>query len=401
MSMNIEFLSSLWRRPAENITVLDGLRAISVVWICVYHFLLFSELFTDASTHREIVENVPEFVFKGYFAVDIFFVMSGFLIASQLYAELDARGRIDMKRFYLRRTLRLLPVYYLLLIAMSLVPGGSCPNVWANFLYVNNFVPYGSMCMPWSWTLAVEEQFYILFPFFCTCVFLARRRLALLLGVLALLVTENVAHFFYYQDEFHIPLGMKPDDLRVLSFIDRFYDGTHLRIAAILIGVIAAYIHRYHLDRCIAALRRPWVRLSVGAGAAAACWAVIRFSWEQPLPRTLYVLWGGVYHTTFSLILAVLILLALTRLDGFGWLHRVLSARVWYPIAQLSYSIYLVHPLVIFGVFQHEAPTAENKLGLALQTTAIGLALAVVLYFGVERPFIALRRTLERRATRT
>jgi peptidoglycan/LPS O-acetylase OafA/YrhL len=381
-----------------NIHALDGLRAFSVLWVCAYHLLLFPELFTDQPTYREIAELVPGIVHRGYFGVDIFFVMSGFLIASQLYAELDARGRIDLKRFYLRRALRLLPVYYLLLFAMSAIPGGSCPNVWANLLYVNNFMPYGSMCMPWTWSLAVEEQFYILFPLFCTCLFLARRRLALLLGALALLIAENVAHFFRYQHEFHIPLGIKPDAPQVLSFIDRFYDGTHLRIAAILIGVIAAYIHRYHFDRCIAALQRPWLRLSVAAGAAAGCWATVRFSWEEPLPRTLYVLWGSVYHTTFSLFAAALLLLALTRLGGLRWLHRLLSARVWFPIAQLSYSLYLVHPLVILGLYVHEAPTPENMPNLALQATTIVLVLAVVLYLGVERPFIALRRALERRA---
>src|SRR5947208_2452901 len=98
--------------------------------------------------------------------VDIFFVISGYLIASLLLKEHDRTGGIRLKKFYARRAFRVLPAYLigLCLTALILKERSNIGHAWANLLFINNFLPASWQAMGWSWSLAIEEQFYIVFP---------------------------------------------------------------------------------------------------------------------------------------------------------------------------------------------------------------------------------------------
>jgi peptidoglycan/LPS O-acetylase OafA/YrhL len=96
--------------------------------------------------------------------VDVFFVISGFIISHILMREHKATGRLDLKHFYLRRAIRLFPAYYVALGLYGVLDPLPLKNVWANLLYVNNFLPIEQQFMGWAWSLAIEEQFYIVFP---------------------------------------------------------------------------------------------------------------------------------------------------------------------------------------------------------------------------------------------
>lgn len=107
---------------------------------------------------------------NGPLGVDLFFVISGFLMGSILFAEFKASGKLEVARFYVRRFLRLIPVS-IVIMAMCLyflhgLPGepvwNYAENCWANLLYVNNFLSRTQQYMGWCWSLAIEEQFYLL-----------------------------------------------------------------------------------------------------------------------------------------------------------------------------------------------------------------------------------------------
>ena len=120
--------------------------------------------------------------------VDLFFVISGYLIGTILLSEYRTSGRLQIKRFYVRRFLRLMPVYTVAMIAglyfvhnipreavlMEFPPFMNANNMWANFLYVNNFLPINRQYMGWCWSLAIEEQFYLILPGFILIVMRAR-----------------------------------------------------------------------------------------------------------------------------------------------------------------------------------------------------------------------------------
>lgn len=147
-------LPSTGRRPE-----LQALRALAVVAVVINH-------------------SWPGLAPGGYFGVDIFFVVSGFLITRQLVRERDLRGRISLPRFYLRRARRLLPAATLVLLTVAAMTFLFVPErewrVWfgeiaASALYVQNWAviaagPGGGTAVTHFWSLSVEEQFYLFWP---------------------------------------------------------------------------------------------------------------------------------------------------------------------------------------------------------------------------------------------
>lgn len=132
---------------------LDGLRAFSVLSVMLFH--------------ARILE-------LGWLGVHVFFVLSGFLITGILTREIDSDAYY--KTFYIRRMIRIFPLYYLVLliiIGMAIVQGDSLSDTWGYFFYLQNiklgltnFNTHFPRSFDHSWSLAVEEQFYLLFPFF-------------------------------------------------------------------------------------------------------------------------------------------------------------------------------------------------------------------------------------------
>ena len=101
---------------------------------------------------------------QGHYGVDVYFVISGFLIGSLLIKEWQETKEIRFSAFYLRRAFRLLPAYFVAMFAFAILIGTNVRAVWANLLYVNNYLPLQKQFMGWTWSLAIEEQFYLVCP---------------------------------------------------------------------------------------------------------------------------------------------------------------------------------------------------------------------------------------------
>ena len=171
---------------AQNrIPSLDGLRAISIL------FVLFSHA---VGTHHFLAEGqVGPLLGLGELGVRVFFVISGYLITTLLLEETARYGRIDLGRFYLRRTMRIFPAFYAFVLALivleavgliALNPGDKLHAL----TYTSNYDPDRSWYVGHTWSLAVEEHFYLLFPLLAL-VLLRRtqpqRAAAVLLGLCA------------------------------------------------------------------------------------------------------------------------------------------------------------------------------------------------------------------------
>jgi len=192
-------LKQLFVRPESNFPVLDGFRALSMLLIMVFHTFSIYCVYNPEVELIDMVEasGWSAWIWNADKSVDIFFVISGFLITSLLLRQIDRDGRIHFGNFYLRRFLRLSPAYWAV-IALYACMGFSTTdmdaraqlnleNLWANLLYVNNFVPYQEQAMNWTWTLAIEEQFYLIYPLVLfVLVKHTRRPLMGLWGLLAL-----------------------------------------------------------------------------------------------------------------------------------------------------------------------------------------------------------------------
>jgi peptidoglycan/LPS O-acetylase OafA/YrhL len=336
---------------------LDGLRAFAVVAVVLYH--------ADISW-------MP----AGFLGVDIFFVISGFLITALLLSEHGSHGRIRVWRFWARRALRLLPALFLLLgvtmgVAVLFLPDEVDRlrgDVVAGFLYFTNwdliaretsyFEAFGRPpILRHLWSLAIEEQFYIVWPVLLGVglKFLSRR---LLLGLTVAGVVASTAWMWLLFDPFEDP--------------SRLYFGTDTRLAGLLVGATLAFL--WQPGREVPARARLPLDF-VGMGALAAL-AGLTLASDEFAP---FLYKGG-----FLLVAVITALAIVAAVQPRGLLGRGLG---WFPIRWIglrSYAIYLWH----WPIFVVTRPQDVGLDGVELFVLRVGVTLAAaeLSFRFVERP---------------
>jgi peptidoglycan/LPS O-acetylase OafA/YrhL len=395
-------VASLLHRPPSSIPMLDGVRALSISWVVALHSfkVIVSELPPEAA--REWASHPWLRVFwAGDLGVDAFFVMSGFLICRLLLDELEATNGIRIGRFYLRRALRLLPLYYVLLAIGVVLRLRRSETAWANLLYINNFLPERRQFMMWTWSLAIEEQFYLVFPLLLLGLarlsLVTRMRALSLLLVLSLLVPIAVA--VHYRLGFPIPVFASVDRSAFEHHFDTIYDKPYTRCGALLLGVLVEHARRY--TRVSEWLGRSSMTVAFSSallfGAVA---AIVLIPFRDPDYASSLgwfpYLFVAEHRYVYGAAVAYAMLLCFSEHPLGRLLDRALSHRAFYPIAQLSYSAYLVNFLVIVLAIkiapQTHIPSAVQALARTVGVFVAVFAVSSVLYVFVERPFINMRR---------
>ena len=357
-----------------RIAGLDGLRAVAVTGVLLYHGGL------DATP-------------AGFLGVDLFFVISGFLITTLLLNEATrCGGRFDVVAFWGRRVRRLLPglivVTGVTMVVFTTVAASAGPSeldrdALAALLYVANwhFLNTGEgyfeqFALPspllHTWSLAIEEQFYVLWPMLLLlAVKLRAPRWAQALGVAvaALLSAAWMAHL----------VGSGVD-------ADRVYYGTDTRAQTILVGVVAAFLLQRVVNEGLTSRRgQPSNlirRLTGAAGVAALGCVVAAMVFGGAEDDWLYR--GGLL--LFAIVSGVLV--AAVVASPQSALTRALETRPLRDVGVLSYSLYLWHwPVFLFLTAGRTSLGGPALLGLRLVVT---LSLALAAYHLVEVP---LRRT--------
>jgi peptidoglycan/LPS O-acetylase OafA/YrhL len=361
---------ALGQRPA-----LDGVRAIAIVAVMGFH------------------AHIGQFR-GGYFGVDIFFVLSGFLITSLLVAERETAGRIDFRAFYVRRALRLLPALVLMVTAMLALTAVKphWPEVQhvqrdalatlgysANWLYVG-LDKFPLNVFSHTWSLSIEEQFYLLWPLLLTLgILLSRGRRPLVLAtILAGFVASNALRWWLYHRGIPGP---------------RLALATDTRAGALLIGCAAGLVVTWDmLPR--SALGRLVVRVGGVVGTGVLVWMVLgsRYAMVDITPGRVY----GEGYTLIALVSALLILWLVA--EPRSPLARLLSVGPVVWIGAVSYGLYLWHfPIDI--LVTHERFEAPDFVRQAVRLLLI-LGIVTLSYYLLERPFLRLKRRFERRPDR-
>jgi peptidoglycan/LPS O-acetylase OafA/YrhL len=354
---------------------LDGLRALAVLLVVAYHLW-------------------PQFVAGGYIGVDIFFVISGFLITSLLIREHAEKGSINLKQFWLRRARRLLPAL-LVVIGLSstaaLMIGGDVlvgigrqiigaltfSNNWVEIQAGTNYFSLGSPHLFTNfWSLAVEEQFYAFWPLIILTVLVVpslirRYKIGLTLSVMLSLGSAVL-----------MAVLVNPTDPT------RAYYGTDTHAFGLMIGAGLAFWGnaRYQsaLGRGVknpSAGFRHVAALKVAAGASLGLLFIASVFLSQSLSLTYS---GGLYAV--SLLTAVVILCAVSTN---GLLRKVLEYQPLRFIGERSYGIYLWH-WPIFILLHYWIGPALNQTFAALATIILTVSCAIVSYRYIEKP---IRRT--------
>jgi peptidoglycan/LPS O-acetylase OafA/YrhL len=400
----------LVRRPSFQQPVIDGVRAVAVLWVVALHVVFFHMSIYPAQVSRVFNHPVTAWLANGMFGVDLFFVISGFLIGSLLFEEFKTSGSLSFSRFYVRRFLRLIPVYTAVMMLglyfLHRIPGrpewSYAVNFWANTIYVNNLLPVARQYLPWCWSLAIEEQFYLLMPA-CILLFmgLGKGRLRILLGLtgLSLAIRYAVIH----SSGIVPPYRFAPYSSPWNNWFDVVYDKPWMRFGGLLAGVGGAY-----LNTCFAPqLKRFFAHIARVTVISIACLALMVHiaytgmgsSFFDRIPYLARELWWTCVHDAFSLSAIFLILASMHTPRLFaGVLARFLSWKGFYPIAQISYSVYLVHEMIFMWLFPRLAPHFARHLSPFRAMAASGIiglvivfGLATSLYILIERPCMRLR----------
>lgn len=385
--------------PEGHLRPLDGLRALSILWVVVFHAGWYIGRHVSPQSYVALLLSpwmLP--VWRGDFGVDIFFVLSGFLIAGVLIDERTSTGGLRLGLFYARRLMRLWPALGVAVFIEVLTIGHQTPMVWANLLYVSNFIPILNAAMGWTWSLAIEEQFYLLCPWLVRG--LATLRAGPGLAALAALALALcgvgawvvVAGGF---QAFDSEVVVNRDFLRWAHAYDHLYDKPWMRAGPLLAGVASAYVYR--MPRAMDALASGrWLAYLGLAAAAAVAGVCMHWPIVVGAPRGVEVAYLAGYRTAFGVSVAYVLLLSVSRHPAGVVLGRALSARALYPFSQLAYSAYLLNPVATTLVNDALAPLVwrEEAPAFALFMpfdAAATFAAAAVVYVLVERPFMELR----------
>jgi peptidoglycan/LPS O-acetylase OafA/YrhL len=370
---------------AVHIPALDGLRGLAIILVLLFHFALTGD---GATGLRRAILHLPS---VGWIGVDLFFVLSGFLITTILY---DAKNTDRyFRNFYMRRVLRIFPLYYGVLIASFVVfplltrrpPSNAFANVQRHqlwlWLYGCNFVRIDWQWFTHFWSLAVEEQFYLVWP---AVVFLLNRR-ALIGACLAM-----------------IAIALAIRCLRVATHQDfqSTYYFTFCRMDALAVGALLALVSRGPAG--IISLLRP-ARISCCACGVMLLAIFLRnggsFAINSPLVQTagfslLAFFFGGV------LVLAV-------AGSQSGALASLLHNTTLRFFGKYSYGIYVLHGLgkpwleLAFPVKEFSRIFHSPLLGAMahlLLSTAASVGAALVSWHLYEKHFLKLKRFFEYRA---
>ncbi len=322
----------------------------------------------------------------GWMGVDIFFVLSGFLIGRQVLAPLARGEGLSFGAFYARRAWRILPAFVAVLAVYLLFPDwreapGMAP--WWQFatFTFNLLVDYGTQqAFSHAWSLCVEEHFYLVFP--ALAVWLTRRPSPTkTVGVVVFVAIAGLAlrtGVWLHNDALDPPR---------LWFIEDLYYPTWSRLDGLLAGVVLATLAVYRPTTWERMRERGNAFLLLGlAGMALAFW----------LCRSRNGLMANsLGWPVLSAAIACLVVAAASARSVIG--RWPVPGMAW--IAAISYSLYLSHKLVFHAVerFWGEALAGRGLLAFAVYAMAT-LAAGALLHYAVERPFLQLRERRRERA---
>ena len=354
---------------------LDTLRSLAIVFVFLYHYNVFVAEKPDFGCLSSI----------GWVGVDLFFVLSGYLIGNPLFAGIVRGEKLSVRNFYARRALRTWLTFWVVLAAYflfsSALGGKQSPPLWAFLTFTQNFGLQPGTNFSHAWSLCIEEQFYFVLPFFA----LAAARFGTQYGrawivLIALLAVGIVSRAVLWASYGREELG------QLAGYYPKIYYATLCRFDEFLPGIAIALLKNFHPNIWRRVEKNGQIFLFLGFFAILTIfYAYFRFYYIEDYGY-------GYFMTVFgySLIAGAFSLLVIAALSPISWLHR-LRVPGAYRLAQWSYSIYLSHKAVGFVVQGYAKQAAPSPTATFFVTTALSLLVGFLLYRLVEAPCLAFR----------
>jgi peptidoglycan/LPS O-acetylase OafA/YrhL len=343
----------------KRVPGLDGLRGISIILVLCAHFARTPDFYSPALWNPISA--------LGNLGVRIFFVISGYIITLLLLREAEKTGKISVGQFYLRRVLRIFPASYAFILFITIVyafgplrlkPG----DLLHAYTYTINYFPGRSWWVGHLWSLSVEEQFYLLWP--ATLLFLGIQR-GLKAAVVVILLEPFIrVGTFYFSDAWRF------------SIVNSFQTVSD----AIATGcILAGYQEKL--------LLQGWFRKIIDSRA---------FFLVPLAALALNTVGEGILRWAVLLTLiniAIALCICRAALYANDLAGRVLNSAPLVFIGTLSYSLYLWQQLFL------EPGSPHSRLERFPQNLILACCAALLSYYGIERPFLALRDKVRARQT--
>jgi peptidoglycan/LPS O-acetylase OafA/YrhL len=367
-------INTTTNNPSNKLNGLDNLRALAILFVLLFHY---GKIFK----HPEWTEKVGKF---GWTGVDLFFVLSGFLIASQLFQKINDGQNISLKVFYTKRFFRIIPAYLIVLALYFIFPylreRESLPPLWKFLTFTQNLNlnTHSQLTFSHVWSLCIEEQFYLFFPLLLILFIKIKQIhtgyiLLIIFSIIGLLIRmywwnkldtlfEESKNFIYY-------------------WYSRIYFPTYNRLDGLLVGVAIAGIFSFKPKlKALIIKYSNWIfvaSLAILTAAYFVCEDESSFEgsvWGFPLVSIGYgcIVMAAISPTCFL----------------YKWKSKFTS---W--IAMLSYALYLTHKMMIHVAqveFVKHGVDEKSNLMLVLSMAACFIG-AIALNKIVEKPFLKWR----------
>ncbi|PJZ24016.1 hypothetical protein CH352_17825 [Leptospira hartskeerlii] len=383
----MKFLSYITEKRSDEYPALNGVRAFSImmiiglhIWIGANHFIPDIPILLDTA-----LKNLTA-------GIDLFFVLSGFLIYGNLLKEKTKNGNIKLSFFYIKRSFRIFPAYYFLLLVQYISMRGilkslnAAPHLdsskellktnltesisyyWADLLYISNYTK-GRM-FDYGWSLSIEEQFYIILPPLCALLFFKISDKTRRILLVSLYFLPLVFRILYSQFNIFPPHVV--------------YQHSETRFDSLIAGMLCSELYLSTNYTNIVGKKSVRIGLYIVSIALAA----IGFLTERNTITQIYA------YNCLNLGFAGLVLLSLWESSYFG---KFLSLPVFRPIARVSYTMYLWHLYPTSAAISLVCGTVIHSLSYSRTFATFLVAMlftfifCVILFYLIERPFLMLK----------
>lgn len=349
---------------------LDLIRTVAILLVCLLH---------GRELIQEYFPNSPQFWFLD--GVDLFFSLSGFLIGGifiKAYGQQQKLSWKDFYNFWIRRWFRTLPNYYFILlvnIALQMYWNNEdiVSNVWKYFFFLQNLTFLDSLAFfGESWSLCVEEWFYLIFPLVCVLIsFLVKGKISKVILTSSLIIILFSMLFRNYMVK----------DMEVLDlfagWVHKFRTVVIYRLDSIVYGVLGAYISIFH--------KEIWFRfryLFFGIGVTGIYLLANFYGFETNFKRA-----------NFDFLSSISILALLPMLSNWKTCKLRFLAKGVTLISKISYSMYLINATLIMGIIGRYLPIndAASAVRGYLVFWLLTLIFSYFIYSFYEKPTTALR----------
>ncbi|REC62450.1 acyltransferase [Chryseobacterium pennae] len=223
---------------SERLYGLDHLRALAIVLVLLFHYRAFK--------HPEWIDTIGKF---GWTGVDLFFVLSGFLISGQLFKEMGNKGVICLKTFYMKRFFRIIPAYFFTLFLYFSIPffreREALPPLWKFVTFTQNYgldvIDQGTFSHAWS--LCIEEQFYFILPLFLLMIMPSKLFRYFAVLIVSFIILSLILRLIIWNVSI---AGMDHSALEFWrSWYMKIYYPTYTRLDGLSIGILISYLMQY------------------------------------------------------------------------------------------------------------------------------------------------------------